>query len=295
MADDGAPLGLSDEQKQQFLTEGYAVVEGFLSPADLDRMRTRVDALLEGFDPDAVNIFSTRNQAKLTNDYFLDSARRVSFFFEEKAFDEDNRLVKPKKLAINKVGHALHDLDDVFTSVSRSDRVSAVYKALGFRRPLPVQSMYIFKQPGIGGEVVPHQDSSFIYTDPPSCVGLWVAVEDATEENGCLFALPGSHKDPIARRFIRDEKGSVVFDNPAPEYDLTKFVPLPVKAGTAVLLHGQLVHFSYENKSPTSRHAYSMHVVESDGANYVNNNWLQVSDNDPPFKPLFSLTEEAAA
>lgn len=53
------------------------------------------------------------------------------------------------------------------------------------------QSMLIFKQPFVGGEVVPHQDSSFLATSPLSCVGIWLALEDATRDNGCLWALPG--------------------------------------------------------------------------------------------------------
>lgn len=52
---------------------------------------------------------------------------------------------------------ALHDLDPVFRQFSRSAAVCNVMRSLGYARPLPVQSMYIFKQPSIGGEVVPHQ------------------------------------------------------------------------------------------------------------------------------------------
>lgn len=59
------------------------------------------------------------------------------------------------------------------------------------------------QQPKIGGEVRPHQDSTFLATDPPSVIGLWWALEDATKQNGCLWALPGSHKDGVARRFLR--------------------------------------------------------------------------------------------
>ena len=56
---------------------------------------------------------------------------------------------------------------------------------------------YCWQQPGIGGEVVPHQDNSFLYTDPPTCTGLWLALEDATITNGCLWAIPGSQKSNI--------------------------------------------------------------------------------------------------
>src|SRR3546814_8114730 len=65
--------------------------------------------------------------------------------------------------------------------------------------------MYIFKQPHIGGEVGWHQDSTFLYTDPLSVVGLWFALEDATLENGCLWALPGAHKGPLRERWRRKD------------------------------------------------------------------------------------------
>ena len=57
-----------------------------------------------------------------------------------------------------------------------------------------VQSMYIFKQPGIGGKVGAHQDGTFLYTKPQSVVGMWYALEDCSKTNGCLWAVPGSHK-----------------------------------------------------------------------------------------------------
>ncbi len=51
--------------------------------------------------------------------------------------------------------------------------------------------------------MLPHQDSTFLCTDPPSVVGLWWALEDATKTNGCLWTLPGAHTKGVARRFIR--------------------------------------------------------------------------------------------
>jgi ectoine hydroxylase-related dioxygenase (phytanoyl-CoA dioxygenase family) len=52
-----------------------------------------------------------------------------------------------------------------------------------------LQSMIICKQPRIGGVVPVHNDSTFLYTDPPSAVGCWVALEACTAENGCLVSL----------------------------------------------------------------------------------------------------------
>lgn len=81
----------------------------------------------------------------MTDNYFYDSAEKISFFFEEKAFGNDGNLKQPKELSINKVGHALHELDPVFKNISCSEKVSGLLVSLGFRRPVIIQSMYIFK------------------------------------------------------------------------------------------------------------------------------------------------------
>ncbi|KAG2434181.1 hypothetical protein HXX76_007907 [Chlamydomonas incerta] len=278
---------LSEEQVDKFHRDGFLVLEKFASPEECAALKTRMDQLLHDFDPQTISIFSTKNQAATTDNYFLRSASDIGFFFEDKAFDEAGHLRQAKELSINKVGHALHDLDPVFRQFSRSAAVCNVLRSLGYARPLPVQSMYIFKQPGIGGEVVPHQDSSFIHTSPLTCVGLWWALEDCTKDNGCLWAMPGIHKDGLKRRFTLGPGGKVAFDAPQPAYDLSQFVPLECPAGTLVLLQGENVHYSAENTSPVSRHSYSMHLVESaPGVTWSADNWAQ-RGQDNPWQPLY--------
>ncbi|XP_030455308.1 phytanoyl-CoA dioxygenase isoform X2 [Syzygium oleosum] len=269
----GAKGCLSSDQLEFFRSQGYLVLESFACPEEIDAMMKRMDQLLDDFDCSTASIFSTKNQQH-TDDYFYESAENVSFFFEEKAFGDDGNLKQPKQLSINKVGHALHELDPVFKAFSSSDKVCGMLSSLGYRRPIIIQSMYIFKQPGIGGEVVPHQDNSFLYTEPPTCTGLWLALEDATITNGCLWAIPGSHKNGLVRRFIRGE-GGVSFDRPSPTYDTKDFVAIEVKAGSLVLIHGDLIHQSFENQSSKSRHAYSLHVVDTDGCKWAQSNWIR--------------------
>ncbi|CAK7352832.1 unnamed protein product [Dovyalis caffra] len=265
---------LSSDQLEFFNSQGYLVIESFASPEDIDSMRKRMDKLLDDFDYTTVSVFSTKNQRKVTDDYFYESAEKISFFFEEKAFGDDGNLKQPKQLSINKVGHALHELDPVFKGFSSSEKVSGLLSLLSYKKPVIIQSMYIFKQPGIGGEVVPHQDNSFLYTEPTTCTGLWLALEDATIINGCLWAMPGSHKNGLVRRFLRGENG-VYFDQPSPSYDQKDFVPIEVKAGSLVLIHGDLIHQSFENQSSKSRHAYSLHVVDTDGCKWAPENWIR--------------------
>ncbi|XP_031286105.1 phytanoyl-CoA dioxygenase [Pistacia vera] len=265
---------MSADNLNFFNSQGYVVIESFASDEEMEAMRTQMDHLLKGFDSSSSSIFSTKNQQKVTDDYFYESAEKISFFFEEKAFGDDGNLKQPKELSINKVGHALHEIDPVFKKVSSSEKVSDLLHSLGYKRPVIIQSMYIFKQPGIGGEVVPHQDNSFLYTEPTTCTGLWLALEDATITNGCLWAIPGSHKNGLVRRFLRGEEG-VYFDRPSPSYDEKDFVPVEVKAGSLVVIHGDLIHQSFENQSSKSRHAYSWHVVDTDGCKWAQENWIR--------------------
>ncbi|KAF8681940.1 hypothetical protein HU200_045393 [Digitaria exilis] len=222
------PAGsLTADQLSFFETNGYLVMDSFSSAEEVREMRDRMAELVAGFDGANTSVFSTKDHVRLDGD--------------KKAYGDDGCLKQAKELSINKVGHALHELDPVFKKFSFSESVSRLFSSLGYKRPAVIQSMYIFKQPGIGGEVVPHQDNTFLCTEPRTCTGLWLALEDATISNGCLWAIPGSHKKGLVRRMIRDENGTH-FDRPSPSYDQKEFVPLEVKSGALVVIHGDLIH-----------------------------------------------------
>jgi phytanoyl-CoA hydroxylase len=267
---------LDDKRIRDYREHGYLVLEGFKSAEEIAAVRERALAIVDAFDPgEQRSIFTTREQARVTDAYFLASADRVSCFFEEEAFAADGSLRQAKALSINKIGHALHDLDPVFDRFSRGPRLDALARDLGLAEPLLWQSMYIFKQPGIGGEVGWHQDATFFHTDPVSVTTFWFALEDATLDNGCLWVEPGGHHGPLRQLFVR-EGDSVrmqrLDETPWPGSD--RAVPLPVAAGTLVCFHGLLPHYSAPNRSPHSRHAYSLHATDGRSA-YAAGNWLQ--------------------
>lgn len=264
--------------RADFERDGFLVLPDFVSDATLRTLINRAEELVDAFDPEAdgtSSIFSTTDQVTTSDQYFLESGDRISFFFEEEAFDAEGRLRQSKATSINKIGHALHDLDPVFEQFSHSEALGEVAEAIGMVDPVVLQSMYIFKQPNIGGEVVCHTDHTFLWTEPVSVTGFWVALEDATTENGCMYALPGGHRMPARKRFVRTSDSTTDMQVLDPEdYPTDGLVALDVPAGTLIVLHGLLPHLSGPNRSPRSRHAYTIHAVEA-GAHYPADNWLQ--------------------
>ena len=264
------------EMRRRFERDGYLVLPRFRSASQIDALRARAARIVEAFDPgEHVGIFSTHDQARTADAWFLGSGDRVRCFFEEEAFDAAGGLRVPKALAINKIGHALHDLDPAFDAFSRGADLAALADELGLVDPLLWQSMVIFKQPRIGGEVRWHQDATYLHTTPMTLIGFWFALEDATVDNGCLWVEPGGHRGPLRERFVRDgdEVRLELLDaTPWPEFAGAR--PLEVAAGTLVVLHGLLPHYSAANRSGVSRMAYSVHAASGRGE-FAGNNWLR--------------------
>jgi phytanoyl-CoA hydroxylase len=267
--------------RTRYERDGFLVLEGFVERSSCEGLLARAAELLAAFRPETVSIFTTREQTRTSDAYFLGSGDRIRCFFEEEAFGPDGALRQPIERSINKMGHALHDLDPVFARFSRDPRLAALAASLGLPRPLLVQSMLIFKQPFIGGEVGAHQDHTFLWTDPPSVTGFWFALEDATVENGCMWALPGGHAEPPRKRFCRAPGGGTRFEVlDERELPVEGMVPLEAPQGTCIVLHGLLPHRSGANRSPRSRQAYSLHVIDA-AARYREDNWLQRGPERP--------------
>ena len=267
---------LTAKQLAEFKSAGVLVLEDFVPVSDCQLLRERALELVDDFDVDSAHsIFSAMEQTQLGDRYFEDSGDKIRFFFEKDAFDEDGNLKQSKEDSLNKIGHAMHDLDPVFDAFSRTPELGALVDSLGYDDPVILQSMYIFKPPRIGGEVYCHQDSTFLYTEPESCIGFWFALEDATEENGCMHFIPGGHNDSLKERQYRDADGNLKFetldDTPWPA---NATVPAEVKAGSLVIFDGRAPHLSGGNLSDKSRHAYTLHVIDRK-SHYPAENWLQ--------------------
>lgn len=297
--------GLTEAQVASFKENGYLVLPDYLTPTEVSALLAETNKLLEEFPLEShpLTQFTTGDETvdHVGDDYFLDSGDKIRFFFEPDAFSTEPdpltgraALLKPKNRAVNKIGHSLHTLSPPFKAISLNDRNAAVAQSLGFADPRVLQSMVICKQPSIGGAVPSHRDSEFLYTDPPSAVGWWYALQDAGPANGTLGMYKGSHTGSkgghIARRFVRKENGTGTefIENRGPslpkgmeeekssEATDEDLEILDIKAGSLVLIHGNVLHKSEKNTSLNSRYAYTFHVIEgAEGWEYDARNWLQ--------------------
>lgn len=268
---------LTPKQLKQFGSDGYTLIENVLTPEQLAQMKSRAAGIIDEWEEDLNNpIFTTKDNNRSGDLYFLNSAETIRCFYEEEAFDANGNLVQQRQDCINKIGHALHELDPVFKTISHLPLLGEIAQDLGLTQPELRQSMYIFKQPRIGGVVNWHQDATFFYSEPISVVTFWFAIEDATLENGCLWVEPKGHKGPLRERFNRNGDTTSMTPLDDTPWPTQSGVPLEVKAGTLVCFHGKLPHYSAPNHSDKSRQAYTLHVTDGTSA-YAESNWLQTT------------------
>jgi phytanoyl-CoA hydroxylase len=273
---------LTPEQQDKFAQQGYVVLEDFKSASELASLQQAALAVIEEFDFGAhQHVFRTDQGVAAMGKYFITSGDKVRCFLEPGAVDDKGVLQVDPLLAVNKIGHAMHDLIPAFRQFSADPRLTSLMHDVGVRDPHVWQSMYIFKQPHIGGEVGWHQDATYFYTEPLSVKTLWFAIDDATLDNGCLWVADTGTDTPLKEVFevVNGRPGTRQLEQQTwPSLDQAK--PLEVKAGSLVCFSGTLPHYSAPNTSDKARHAYTLHVVDA-AAQYPATNWIQRGSDLP--------------
>jgi phytanoyl-CoA hydroxylase len=217
---------------------GYLVVRQAFTPAEVQAGLAGLVALIMGSRPDfkgvwfeakAKDILST-----LSADQRQDAVRKLAYFVE---------------------------FDARLKALSHHERLwSTVRRLLGDREPHMFQDMALIKPPRVGREKPWHQDHAYFdYALGTPVVGVWIALDEATIENGCMQLLPGRHKEgPIIHFQRRDWQ---ICDN---QVLGTRSVAAPLAPGGLLFFDGLLPHGTPHNSSPKRRRALQFHYAPAD-------------------------------
>jgi hypothetical protein len=143
-----------------------------------------------------------------------------------------------------------------------------------------MQSMLFIKSAGKPGQAW-HQDEIYIPTRDRSLTGGWIALDDATVENGCLWVIPGSHKPGVLypQEWHDDKRFDCSWLSTHYPWSNDDAVPVEVKAGSIVFFNGYLLHRSLPNWAPGGfRRALVNHYMSAESL-------LPWFEKNPPLKP----------
>jgi phytanoyl-CoA hydroxylase len=219
------PLNLVEE-KAIFDANGYLIVPDLLSPAELAELRERVDRALAGTPPE-----SSEHDIQWEPGY-------------------QDRTDLPRANRIRVLFHLSHRDQFFWDHAMRPAIVDRVVNLLGPDVKYYTDQMFV-KSPSNGTAVPWHQDSAYWPISPPNVLSCWVAIDDATVENGCVHVLPGSHRRAVTHRSFSDGPQPLgLLDS---DVDASREVPIILKAGGCMFHHSLLLHRSAGNTSGKQR------------------------------------------
>lgn len=229
--------GLTRAEREAWEQEGYVILPGFAPAHVLERMTTRIIEMARIADAGG----------SLDNAYVV-----PELSLAEKEHPEDRTS---KIFRVHRSEPLFHD----FASDSRL--LDCIEELIGPELDCFL-SQFIFKLPGALGQPW-HQDAFYFPFDRGPQVGAWLAVTDATPDNGPLWVLPGSHHEevhevvPDAREHANFAYVEII------DHDMSRAAPVLLKAGDLLLFHSHLMHRSTDNLSNTKRAAMVYHYGEA--------------------------------
>jgi hypothetical protein len=228
-ADDGA-----GESMDQFDRDGFLVSRQLFSQAEVDHIR---DVFMQQMEDGPIEGLSDLNKAYLPDDPL---ARYP-------------RMLHPHL-------HADKPIGPLAMNVMLDQRLEPILRELFGDEPFAVQSMFYFKPPGARGQDL-HQDNFYLRVKPGTCIGMWLAVDDADRGNGGLVVVPGSGQlDVVCPERADAEKFFTTEHVPVPAGLHEE--PIDLKAGDVLFFNGSVIHGSYPNTSKDRfRRALICHYV----------------------------------
>ncbi|HYF51478.1 MAG TPA: phytanoyl-CoA dioxygenase family protein [Planctomycetota bacterium] len=236
---------ITQAQIEEYNENGYIVVKNLISPENLAKVRQKVDDIQN-------TILEAQAAARKRNS-------GVDFIVEPGSGGGTAVAAKPvlRKLA------ELAPNDEFFRSIASSQNILDVVSALtGGNRGVYLYSDQVFLKPAFCGSEKPlHQDNSYFKVTPNTAgVTCWMALDDATIENGCMHYIPGTHK---LGRIPHKEIKNTPHLTPESDTPFGNEVPVPIPAGAAIFHNLLTLHSSKANTSPHSRRAWALHFANA--------------------------------
>ena len=239
---------------------GFLIIDKFYSNDECRNLTKRVHELINSHLLEDRVYLQDNSESKYP--YFLkNSGNKISFFGEKNIYSNEKSLNENKDFNIKEIGHALHDLDPVFYEFSRKRSLAILATSLGLEMPLLTQSSYILNHSKTDPENSYKQDSSVFYTEPESCIGFWVALEDTTLEEGCLLTLSEGHPYHLKKIYNIKDNNLNVFNLYNVNFPKAN-VAIESFEGTLIVLSGRLPYIFKVEDSNSSNHTYKLNIVD---------------------------------
>jgi len=200
--------------KRRFEEEGYVVVRGLFSQADVDAIREHFEEL--------------HKRGSIPGCFAADPA-------SPDPLKRYPRMMHP------------HRVSELAMRYMTDDRVFDVLDELFGEEAMAAQSMYYFKPPGARGQAL-HQDNFYLKVEPGTCIAAWTAIDPADDENGGLVVVPGSQGMEVVCPEQADPNESFTTHLVRPPEGLEEMTVV-MEPGDVLFFNGSLIHGSYPNRS----------------------------------------------
>ena len=252
---EACPTEIDKRHKEQYDTLGYVAFEGLLNGAEVDAARRAlssvVRSMMEGVRMGKGLIKEAPPNA--TKNYAgprVERAQGECVLHFESGVDPLALAETHVETSFRKV-HNYQDEDPVFQALVVLPKVRGFLSELMEQEVILKDVMALSKPPFIGSEKPWHQDNAYFNWLPLTALGtVWIALDDATVENGCMHVLPGQHKrGPLRHHHTIDCE--ILPDR----LDASEAVPIELKAGGVIFFSALLPHQTPANSSSARRRA----------------------------------------
>jgi len=249
------PEHLSDDLIVQFRSEGFLAFSDVLTPAEVEASRAALHHLTRELVTTPKGRYVPAKDKSIHGAATYESLDGIVSVTLERGFDPAGQTPEEIEMKVRKYWAFVRE-DEVFQRmVSPGSRLHGVVSSLLGPDSILFQEMALVKPPFIGSEKPWHQDNAYFSFAPLDAIlGVWIALDDATTENGCMHTIPGGHK---AGAFRHHHGSDCEIDKGLLEVE--RAVPVPIPAGGAMFFYGLLPHQTPPNFSPGRRRALQFH------------------------------------